>query len=139
MQQIAVPAALLEAVQHARSENDTLAVLLHYRALLHWQPFNEGLMRQATGYALNAPAYDEITGEIGLWATSRSDDVYFLNALSAVRLRQGYLSEAARLLEAAERRDPNSKVMLYNQARLFLLQGDTLRSRQYFERYKEAP
>ena len=137
-QQTTVPEALLQAVRTAKQQGDTLAALLHYRALLHWQPFNETLMREATGYALEAPAYDEVTGDIGLFAANRSDEVYFLNAVAAVRLRQGYLNEAARLLEAAERRDPNSKVMLYNQARLLILQGDTLRARPYFERYRAA-
>lgn len=137
-QQTTVPEALLAAVELAKQQGDTLSVLLHYRALLHWQPFNETIMREATGYALEAPAYDEITGDIGLFAANRSDAVYFLNAVAAVRLRQGYLDEAARLLEAAEHRDPDSKVMLYNRARLLILQGDTLRARPYFERYQAA-
>ena len=135
--QITVPEALLQAVHHARSRQDTLAAILHYRSLMYWQPFNDRLMQQALDYALAQPTYPA-TAELARVAAHYSSDLYVLNALAAVELHQGHLAEAARLLDVVERRDPTSSVMLYNQARLRVLRGDTLEARAYFTRYRQA-
>ncbi len=133
------PEALLEATRLARSRSDTLAALLFYRSLLHWQPFNRSLIQEAVGYALNRPTYDALVGELAQFAAHRTGHLDHLNALAAVRLRQGLLNTADVLLAAVERRDPTSKVMLFNKARLLVLQGDTLGARRYFERYRAVP
>lgn len=128
--------ALNEAVHEARAEGDTLAALRLYQALLHWQPFNESLMEQAVGYAIQDPAYDAQTAALARYAAVHTESPFSLNALAALALRQGDLTRAGRLLDAVERADPESPEMLFNRARMLVMQGDTVRARGYFERYQ---
>ncbi len=128
--------ALDAAVQQARAETDTLAALRLYGALLRWQPFNEALMEQAVGYALANPVYDAETGALARYTARLSESTFSLNALAVLALRQDAFHEAEAFLEAAERRNPQSPEMLFNRARLLVMQGDTARARTYFDRYR---
>ncbi len=129
-------AALDDAVRQARAEGDTLAALRLYDGLLHWQPFNEPLIDRAVGYALQDPAYDAETAALARYAVTHTASPFSLNALAVVALRQGDLAQAGALLAAVERVAPASPEMLFNKARLLVVQGDTLGARAYFERYR---
>lgn len=117
---------------------DTLAAMRSYRALLAWQPFNEALERRVIELGLKSPVADVETDRITLRAASRDGSAFALNALAAVRLRQGKLDDATTVLARAETVAPDDPVMLFNQARLLVLKGDTLAARGYFERYQTA-
>ncbi len=128
--------ALDEAVDRFRAEGDTLAALRAYSALLYWQPFNEPLMERAVGYAIQNPAYDAQTAGLARYAAIHTASPFSLNALAAVALRQGDVAAAEALLAAVEQTDPRSPEMLFNKARLLVMQGDTLGARDYFGRYQ---
>lgn len=133
-----VETALAEAVRQSKAAGDTLAALRFYGGLVHWQPFNGPLMEQAVGYALQAPAYDEATSALARYAALHTDGTFSLNALAALALRQGDLDRADALLAVVEQSNPQSPEMLFNKARLLVLQGDTTAARGYFERYRSA-
>jgi tetratricopeptide (TPR) repeat protein len=125
---------LYEGIQIARSRSDTLNALLMYRALLEWQPFNDGVNREAASYALMSPKWDDLSALLSSAVFNRNGELDYLDALAAIRLRQGELDDARRLLEVVERRNPTSRTMLYNMARLHTQLGDTTSAREYYSR-----
>ena len=130
--------ALDAAVGRARAQGDTLAALRYYDALLRWQPFNTALMERATGFALQDERFDAETAGLARYTSLHDAGSFGLRAQSAVALRQGDLRRAARLLDLVEEREPRSPEVLFNQARLAVMQGDTAQARAYFERYQEV-
>src|SRR5690606_11717055 len=105
-----VPVAnvLYDAIQHALQIPDTLAAL-----------------------PIQSPACDAETARLARYASIHSDGVFGLSALAALALRGGDLSSADLLLTRIEQIDPFSREMLYNRARLLVMQGDTARARGY--------
>lgn len=131
-------AVLHAAAGLARAAGDTLGALRHYRALMHWQPFNERLTELAVGFAIRSPAYDDETARLARIAAGHTHNLFSLNALAAMALRGNDLERAERLLALIEQRDPSSEEMLYNRARLLVMRGDTAQARGYFERFQAA-
>ncbi len=129
---------LYEGVRMARARADTLDALLMYRALLEWQPFNHELNKEAVQYALGSPNWNEWIAALALAVYNRNGGSDFLDALAAIRMRQEHLQDAEHLLDAVERQNPDSRTMLYNKARLHIMQGDTARARDYFARLQRA-
>lgn len=137
-QQRPMVTTLQAALAHTHATQDTLATLRLFYPLLHWQPFNTALMERAVGYGLATPAYDEALLPLARHAANRTDSVFFHSALAAIHLRQGHLARAGHLLDYVETRTPDDAVMLYNQGRRWLQQGDTAQARTYFQRYQAA-
>ena len=135
---VELPQALLMASRRAQDEGDSLQALRFVRALLYWQPFNASVNRSAASLAGQADGYAALAGEVAQLAVARSPDTDLLNTLAAIRIRQRQLNAAAQLLQAVEAQAPESPIMLYNTARLLVLQGDTLTARDYFARYQAA-
>lgn len=129
------PEAQLRYARDRVAAGDTARALRTYRSLLFWQPFNRTLIDEAIGLGLGSAAHDGQTDPIALWAASTDPRPYELAALGTIRLRRGLLDDADVVLSAAERADPDDPVILFNLARLRVLQGDTLAARSYFERY----
>jgi len=129
--------ALYVAVTISLARTDTLAALRHFGSLLHWQPFNEALMRDAVDLALQSQTWDHEVEKLALLGASRTDDVYFWNALAVTQLRQDRPASALRALAEAERQEPTSDVLLYNRARARLALGDTVGARQDFNAYRQ--
>ncbi|NNE68822.1 MAG: hypothetical protein HKN29_00510 [Rhodothermales bacterium] len=117
---------------------DTLEAMRSYRSLLSWQPFNRSLEERVIQLGLESAVADRETDRITLAAASRDGSAFALNALAAVRLRQGLLKDAETVLMRSEGIDPDDPVMLFNRARLLVLQGDTLGARGYFQRFQAA-
>lgn len=132
------PEVLLEATRSARSRSDTLAALLSYRSLLYWQPFNASLMQEAIGFAHTDRSCEPLVADLAQIAVRATGGIDYLNLLAAIRICQGWMTVAEALLARVEARDPTSKVMLFNKARLLVLQGDTTEARTYFERYRSG-
>ena len=135
--QEAPPPELLNAgLAIAKQSGDTLAALSLYKALLHWQPFNATIIREATSYALSTTIDQDMSASIVAFGWARTRSLDHLNAWAALSIQQQRYDTADRLLHLAEQRDPNSRVMLFNKARLLVVQGDTTGARSYFERYR---
>ena len=135
---IRLPQALLVASQMAREEGDSLEALRLMRALLYWQPFNASVQHSALAMAGQIETHTALAGEVAQLAYLFAADVENLNTLAAIRIRQNQFKLAASLLQEIEMRAPDSPVMLFNTARLLVLQGDTLRAQAYFARYRKA-
>ena len=136
--QLMLPQALLSSIAAARAARDTLSALRYQRALLYWQPFNQELHREAVGLAAQSQLDLALSGEIVQLSVARFPETDYLNALAAIRLRQGMHNASRQLLSEVESREPNSPVMLFNMARLLVQTGDTLRARDYFARYQRV-
>jgi lysophospholipase L1-like esterase len=136
--QIDYPAAQLKVSQLLLAAGDTLAALRSYRALLEWQPLNEPLERQTLEIGLATNRFDSEVDRLALGAAGRRGTKFTVDALGAIRLRQGSLDDAQVILARSEALDPNDAVMLFNQARLHVLRGDTLTAQTYFARYQAA-
>lgn len=67
---------------------------------------------------------------------AREPSETYLNALAALRIRQGALEPAGSLLRSIEAGYPESAVMLFNMARYLVQTGDTLNAEVYFRRYQ---
>jgi len=132
------PAALLKAARESASGTDTLHTLLLYNALMRWQPFNRSLAHEIFTYMGNQEGYDATYGALVQYTVRFSRDINQLNLLAAIRLRQRWLPVADVLLTKVEKQDPTSADMLFNKARLLVLQGDTTRARTYYERYRRT-
>ena len=126
---------LREAIGRAKSDGDTLSALLMYRSLLYWQPFNSTLMKEAVSYAAENTGYLDEVANIARFSMNRTSDLYHANVLAAIRIRQGHFDDADVLLSDIEKRNPSSKPMLFNRARLLVLRGDTTEARKYYGRY----
>ncbi len=133
-----LPEALLRTARDAQDSGDTLSALIHLRALLYWQPFNATVRQEAVTLAAISHHDLALSGEVVQLVCARAPDTDCLNALAAVRLRQGETEVARPILKEVEARDPDSPVMLFNTARLLVMTGDTTRARAYFERYQRA-
>lgn len=134
----AFPPAQLRLSEILSARGDTLSSVRSYRSLLSWQPFNESLEKRVIEFGLQSAVADPETDRVALAAVSKDPSLFNLNALAATRLRQGLLGDAERVLVRAETLEPEDPTMLFNRARLWIQQGDTLAAREYFERYQAA-
>lgn len=132
------PQALLTAVRSAVARRDTLAALRLYYGLLPWQPFNLRIKDEAVGLAVKVDPALPVVGDVLRLAVRHTRTPDHLDALAAVELRRGRLGPAGVWLAAVERVLPEDPVMLFNTARLRVLEGDTAAARAYFERYRRA-
>ncbi|MEM6782401.1 MAG: GDSL-type esterase/lipase family protein [Bacteroidota bacterium] len=130
-------AGLRHGLDHALAVGDTATALAYFRSALSWQPFNAELMERAVGHALSDPRFDARTLPIARYAATRTDSLYFHNALAAIHVRRGHTARAERFLTYVEERAPDDPTMLYNTARLLLQRGDTTAARGYFARFQQ--
>ena len=132
--QLPIYEALLKAQEHDLAAQDTAHALAHMRSLLHWQPFNARLHREAAELASHQSS--NLAGEVMQLIVARERSETNLNTLAALRLRQGALGPAGSLLRSIEASYPESAVMLFNMARYLVQTGDTLNAEVYFRRYQ---
>ena len=134
--QLPIYEALLKAKDHDLAAQDTAQALAHIRSLLHWQPFNENLHREAAELASYQSS--NLAGEVMQLVVAREPSETYLNTLAALRIRQGALESARSLLQSIEASHPESAVMLFNMARYLVQVGDTLNAEVYFRRYQQV-
>ncbi|NQV71953.1 hypothetical protein HQ496_02435 [bacterium] len=135
---LTVSGALVKAIQYEKRSTPNKDLLLLYQALFYWQPFNTPLMQEAVAAGIQSEELDPFTIRLAVFGANRSNDIYFWNALGALYLRADRFAEADAALSKAESLDPNSPVMLYNRARMYLAKGDTATSESYFLRYQAS-
>ena len=134
--QLPIYEALLKAKDHDLAAQDTVQALAHMRSLLHWQPFNARLHQEAA--ELTSYESSNLAGEVMQLIAAREPSETYLNALAALRIRQGALDPAGSLLRLIEADNPESAVMLFNMARYLVQVGDTLNAEVYFRRYQQV-
>lgn len=134
--QLPIYEALLKAKDHDLAAQDTAQALAHMLSLLHWQPFNKSLHREAAELASYQSS--NLAGELMQLIVAREPSETYLNILAALRIRQGALESAGSLLQSIEASHPESAVMLFNMARYLVQIGDTLNAEVYFRRYQQV-
>ena len=133
-QQVSV--ILVDVLNRMYKQADTTGVASHYLDLSYWQIFNDDLLLKGVNYLVNNREFDEYTTMLlHLILTKERDDNYFVNSLSALYLINQDLDRAGYWLEKSEEGDPNSIELMYNFARYHILKGDTLKGREYYDKY----
>jgi len=131
------PLALSAALNHFRSIRDTLSSVLLYRSLASVKPFDTSLLEAAASFVSGDVRSDKMLRSIALTGWKRTRDLRYLNLLAVLELRLKSFQDAKMLLDRIETLNPDDKTMLYNQARLHVLLGDTTGARGYFLRYRD--
>ena len=136
MNRLSPPEALRLGLDNAHATGDTTSALLLYRSLIALQPFNSSLFKEAAGLASSYTRYDGVLTDIALKGLKRTGDARFEAVLAVIAIRRGALDDAALILNRLEQKDSEEPTMLYNQARLHVLLGDTARAREYFLKFR---
>lgn len=130
--------ALTDALNDYHKKNDTLAVVQHYMDLAYWQVFNEKLLMKGVSYSVNNRVLDSYNALFLHIINSKDrEDPFFSNSLSAIYLLHQDLERASIWLKKSEEMDPDSRELLYNYARYYVMSGDTLKARDYYQRFME--
>lgn len=128
--------ALTDALNYNHQRSDTINVVKHYLDLAYWQMFNENLLKKGVSYSINNRDLDANTALLLHVINSKErEDSFFSNSLSAVYLLHGDLERASVWLKKSEHLDPDSRELLYNYARFYVMSGDTLKAREYYQKY----
>ena len=127
---------LVDVLNYQYAESDTFGVARHYLDLAYWQIFNEDLLKKGVSFVSPNRKYDSYTSLLlHLILTKEREDPFFVNTLSAIYLVNQDLERAGFWLEKSEEMDPNSIELLYNFARYYVMAGDTLKGREYYQKY----
>ncbi len=128
--------SLTDALNDYHKKEDTVAVVKHYLDLGYWQLFNESLLKKGVSYSINNRNLDSYNALFLHIINSKDrEDAFFSNSLSAIYLLHQDLDRASVWLKKSEELDPESKELLYNYARYYVMSGDTLQAREYYQRY----
>lgn len=138
-EQVFVPEALSKVVVLARQRGDTMAAVTHSYDLLKWQLRSINLIETTIEFTLNS---GENKGYlINLLHQVLNDgnkDPRYVDLLSSLYLLNEQLDQAEFLLKETERLAPNSPRLLYNYSRFYLLSGDSLKARTYYQQFLET-
>ena len=104
-----VQEVLPTVISIARSKADTLTALLLYRSQLHWHRFDENVIAEAVSFAAVSvtPEHIRVGEEIVLQAINLTGKAEYFIVLASLKLCQGHVEEAARLVALAESRAPD--------------------------------
>ena len=138
-EQVFVPEALSKVVVLARQRGDTMAAVTHSYDLLNWQLRSINLIETTIEFTLNS---GENKGYlINLLHQVLNDgnkDPRYVDLLSSLYLLNEQLDQAEFWLKETERLAPNSPRLLYNYSRFYLLSGDSLKARTYYQQFLET-
>ena len=138
-EQVFVPEALSKVVVLARQRGDTMAAVTHSYDLLKWQLRSINLIETTIEFTLNS---GENKGYlINLLHQVLNDgnkDPRYVDLLSSLYLLNEQLDQAEFWLKETERLAPNSPRLLYNYSRFYLLSGDSLKARTYYQQFLET-
>ena len=138
-EQVFVPEALSKVVALARQRGDTMAAVTHSYDLLKWQLRSINLIETTIEFTLNS---GENKGYlINLLHQVLNDgnkDPRYVDLLSSLYLLNEQLDQAEFWLKETERLAPNSPRLLYNYSRFYLLSGDSLKARTYYQQFLET-
>ena len=100
---------------------------------------NDKLLKKGVNYSINRRDLDNYNAlMLEKILSVKRDDAYFANSLSAIYLLHQDLENAEPWLKTAEDIAPEMPEMLYNYARYFVLSGDTIAARDYYQKYMNA-
>lgn len=137
--QIHVPLVLTDIVNVAQQKGDSLAAISHYTELMRWQLNSTSLIEKGIEYAVNNRSTDDYLANMLLQVLNDGNyDPRYIDVLSSLYLLRGNTENSEYWLKESERLNPNSARMLYNFGRFHLLNGDTLQSQNYYQRFLQV-
>lgn len=137
--QQSLPMALTEIINESKKRKDTLTVSSHYYELLKWQLNSTNLIEKGIEYAVNDRSSD--TYMVNMISQVLNDGDYnsrYMDVLSAVYLLNKDLNKAKYWLDESEKLGSNAPILFYNLARYHILNGDTLKANEYYNRFAQA-
>ena len=135
-QQVFVPLALTEVIAKAYLKADTLAIVQHSYDLLKWQLRHQNLIESSIEFTLNSgknKAY--IINILHQVINDGNLDPRYYDLLSSLYLLEENTQQAKYWLNQSELRTPSSPRLLYNFSRYHILNGDTLKAQEYFQKF----
>jgi lysophospholipase L1-like esterase len=134
--QVFVPLALTETLANARSKKDTMeAVALSYD-LLKWQLNSTNLIESSIELTLGSKAKEPyLINLLHQVINDGNEDPRYIELLSSLYLVDNNTRQASYWLELNESLTPNAPRLLYNYSRYHLLEGDTLKAAEYYQRF----
>ncbi len=133
---IFIPIALTEVLSEARKRNDTLSIVEHSYDLLKWQLKSRSLIENSIEFTLNSGEKDGYLINILYKVINDGNkDPRYYDLLSSLYLLEENIQQAKYWLNQSELRTPNSPRLLYNFSRYHILNGDTLKAQEYFQKF----
>ncbi len=131
-----VPLALTDVINRAKEENDSTAVITHYYELLKWQLNSTDLIEKGIEYAVNNRSMDTyLVNMVTQILNDGNYDPRYIDVLSSLYLLNNELDKAGYWLRESEKLDSESARLVYNYARYHILTGDTLKAREYYQKF----
>ena len=133
---IFIPIALTEVLSEARKRNDTLSIVEHSYDLLKWQLKSRSLIENSIEFTLNSGEKDGYLINILYKVINDGNkDPRYYDLLSSLYLLEENTQQAKYWLNQSELRTPSSPRLLYNFSRYHILNGDTLKAQEYFQKF----
>ena len=133
---IFIPIALTEVLSEARKRNDTLSIVEHSYDLLKWQLKSRSLIENSIEFTLNSREKDGYLINILYKVINDGNkDPRYYDLLSSLYLLEENTQQAKYWLNQSELRTPSSPRLLYNFSRYHILNGDTLKAQEYFQKF----
>lgn len=138
-EQVFVPEALSKVVVLARQRGDTMAAVTHSYDLLKWQLQSINLIETTIEFTLNSGENEGyLINILHQVINDGNEDPRYVDLLSSLYLLNEQLDQAEFWLKETERLAPNSPRLLYNYSRFYLLSGDSLKARTYYQQFLET-
>ena len=138
-EQLFVPEALSNVVALARQKGDTMGAVSHSYDLLKWQLQSINLIETTIEYTLNSGEKEGyLINLLHQVINDGNEDPRYVDLLSSLYLLDEQLEQAEYWLKETERLAPNSPRLLYNYSRFYLLKGDSLKARSYYQQFLET-
>ena len=138
-EQVFVPEALSKVVVLARQRGDTMAAVTHSYDLLKWQLQSINLIETTIEFTLNSGENEGyLINILHQVINDGNEDPRYVDLLSSLYLLNEQLDQAEFWLKETERLAPNSPRLLYNYSRFYLLNGDSLKARTYYQQFLET-
>lgn len=131
-----VPIALTEVLSEAQKRNDTLSIVEHSYDLLKWQLKSRSLIENSIEFTLNSGEKDGyLINILYKVINDGNQDPRYYDLLSSLYLLEENTQQAKYWLNQSELRTPSSPRLLYNFSRYHILNGDTLKAQEYFQKF----
>lgn len=138
-EQVFVPEALSKVVALARQRGDTMAAVTHSYDLLKWQLQSINLIETTIEFTLNSGENEGyLINILHQVINDGNEDPRYVDLISSLYLLNEQLDQAEFWLKETERLAPNSPRLLYNYSRFYLLSGDSLKARTYYQQFLET-
>ncbi|MDA0907260.1 MAG: hypothetical protein O3B44_03750 [Bacteroidetes bacterium] len=138
-EQVFVPEALSKVVVLARQRGDTMAAVTHSYDLLKWQLQSINLIETTIEFTLNSGENEGyLINILHQVINDGNEDPRYVDLISSLYLLNEQLDQAEFWLKETERLAPNSPRLLYNYSRFYLLNGDSLKARTYYQQFLET-